>query len=72
MIQVSPKQMAFGLFTPENVKKGLMKSIHDQIEMGSKTKIVFSETIEKNGITTLVEYTESFYWQKVQQEIEKL
>jgi hypothetical protein len=49
-----------------------MKSIVDQIEYGSKTKIVFSETIKINGIINFVEYTESVYWSEVQKEIEKL
>jgi hypothetical protein len=72
MIEITPKEMAKGLFSTENLRKGLMKSIHDQIEMGSKTKIVFSEHIEKNGIINFIEYTESFYWSEVQKEIEKL
>jgi hypothetical protein len=64
--------MAKGLFSTENLMKGLIKSIHDQIERSSRTKIVFSETIEINGIINFVEYTESFYWSEVQKEIEKL
>jgi hypothetical protein len=72
MIEITPKEMAKGLFSTENLKKGLMKSIVDQIEYGSKTKIVFSETIKINGIINFVEYTESVYWSEVQKEIEKL